>query len=163
LPVPCDVLLARLATRQAGVVGVEQLIAMGFTRNEIAHRVEAERLNRVYQGVYAVGHEVLSDRGRMIATLIAAGPGAFLSHRTAAYLWKLIPSLPPFIDVTFTDRRPRSRRGLVIHQAARVNELLADPARAATMGRAGRARAVESFAWPTIAAQTSSVYRGLVA
>ena len=51
----------------------------------------------------------LSDRGRMIAALIAAGPGAALSHRTAAYLWKLIPSMPPFVDVTFTDRVPEKR------------------------------------------------------
>jgi len=46
--------------------------------------------------------------------------------------------------------------------AERVNELLADPARADGMGRAGRARAVEAFAWPAIAAQTSEAYRGLV-
>jgi len=46
--------------------------------------------------------------------------------------------------------------------AERVNELLGDPARAEAMGRAGRARAVESFAWPAIAAQTSEVYRGLL-
>jgi starch synthase len=40
-----------------------------------------------------------------------------------------------------------------------VNELLADPARAEAMGRAGRERAVEHFAWPAIAAQTSHVYQ----
>ncbi|HTE59917.1 MAG TPA: DUF559 domain-containing protein, partial [Solirubrobacteraceae bacterium] len=71
-------------------------------------------------GVYAVGHEALSDRGRMIAALIAAGPGAALSHRTAAHLWKLIPSMPPFIDVTLTDRAPRRRENLRVHQAQRL-------------------------------------------
>jgi len=29
------------------------------------------------------------------------------------------------------------------------------------MGRAGRARAVEQFAWPAIAEQTSALYRSL--
>ena len=113
----CDVLLARLATRQAGVVGSEQLVAMWFSRNEIAHRVDAGRLNRVYHGVYAVGHEALGDRGLMIAGLLAAGTGATLSHWTAAYLWKLLPSVSPLIHVTLTDRRPRRRDGLVIHHA----------------------------------------------
>ena len=75
------------------------------------------RLIRIHQGVYAVGHEAVSDRGRMIAALLAAGPGAALSHRTAAYLWTLIPSMPPFAEVTTTDRRPRSRPGLIIHHA----------------------------------------------
>jgi very-short-patch-repair endonuclease len=112
-----DVLLARLATRQSGVAGRRQLAAIGFTRNEIDNRIGRRRLIAVHQGVYAVGHEALSERGRMIAALLAAGPGAALSHRTAAYLWKLIPSMPPFVDVTLTDRAPRRRHGLHVHQA----------------------------------------------
>ena len=84
-------------------------MVMGFTRGAIKHRVAGGRLIRVHQGVYAVGHEALSDRGRMIAGLLAAGPGAALSHRTAAYLWKLIRSMPQFIDVTLTDRAARRR------------------------------------------------------
>jgi very-short-patch-repair endonuclease len=112
-----DVLLARLATRQEGAVGRQQLAAMGFTRREIELMVAARRLIRVHQSVYAVGHEALSDRGRMIAALLAAGPGAAISHQTAAYLWKLTPSMPQFIDVTLTDRTPRTRDGLRIHRA----------------------------------------------
>jgi starch synthase len=38
-----------------------------------------------------------------------------------------------------------------------------DPARAAEMGRAGRARVVERFAWPSIAEETVALYRRLVA
>jgi very-short-patch-repair endonuclease len=110
-------LLARLATRQEGVVGRSQLAALGFSRRELELLVRSRRLIRVHQGVYAVGHEALSDRGRMIAALLAAGPGAALSHRTAAYLWKLIPSMPPFVDVTLTGRTPRRRHGLRVHQA----------------------------------------------
>ena len=34
----------------------------------------------------------------MIAALLAAGPGVALSHRTAAYLWCLIPSMPQFVE-----------------------------------------------------------------
>ena len=39
-----------------------------------------------------------------------------------------------------------------------MNALLADPARAAEMGGAGRRRAVERFSWPAIAAETVAVY-----
>jgi starch synthase len=45
--------------------------------------------------------------------------------------------------------------------AARVNELLADPDRAAEMGRAGRERVLEHFAWPSIAEQTAALYHRL--
>jgi very-short-patch-repair endonuclease len=117
----CDVLVSRLATRQDGVVARAQAVALGLSRNEIDERLRTRRLIRVYQGVYAVGHQALSDRGRMIAALLAAGPGAALSHRTAAYLWKLIASMPQFVDVTLTDRAPRTRGNLRIHRARQLD------------------------------------------
>jgi starch synthase len=42
-----------------------------------------------------------------------------------------------------------------------VNELLADPGRAAAMGAAGRARAEREFAWEQAAARTVEIYRSL--
>jgi alpha-maltose-1-phosphate synthase len=45
--------------------------------------------------------------------------------------------------------------------AERVNGLIADPELAQRMGRAGRARAVEHFAWPAIAEQTAAIYERL--
>ena len=45
--------------------------------------------------------------------------------------------------------------------AAALTQVLADPPRAADMGRAGRARAVEDFSWDAIAAQTLDVYRSV--
>ena len=101
-------LLARLATRQSGVVGRKQLVALGFERNEIDQRGSTQRLIRVHQGVYAVGHADLSDRARCIAALLAVGDGATLSHRTALALWELIPSMPQLIEVTLTQRRTRA-------------------------------------------------------
>ncbi len=47
--------------------------------------------------------------------------------------------------------------------ASRVNALLADPDRAAAMGRAGRLRAIEHFGWPAIAARTVSLYESVLA
>jgi very-short-patch-repair endonuclease len=116
----CDVLLARLATSQCGVVGREQLVALGFTTDEIRRRVQVRRLLPVHRGVYAVGHEDLSDRGRCVAALIAVGDGATLSHHTALALWNLIPSMPQLIEVTLTQRRPRQRSGIKVHRAAAI-------------------------------------------
>ena len=117
----CDVLLARLAARQAGVVSRGQLLALGFTRREIELLVKCARLIRVHNGVFAVGHEALSDRGIIIAALLAVGPGAVVSHGTAAYVWSLIPSMPPFVHVTLTARRPRQRHGIRVHHATRLD------------------------------------------
>ncbi|MGQ0630667.1 MAG: glycogen synthase [Sporichthyaceae bacterium] len=46
--------------------------------------------------------------------------------------------------------------------AAAVNTVLGDPARAARMGKAGRARAVEQFSWTEIAARTRDLYASLL-
>ena len=47
--------------------------------------------------------------------------------------------------------------------AAPVNALVADPDRAAAMGRAGRLRAVEHFGWPAVAARTVRLYEKVLA
>jgi alpha-maltose-1-phosphate synthase len=47
--------------------------------------------------------------------------------------------------------------------AEAVNELIADPERAAAMGEAGRRRAVERFSWRAIAEQTVELYRSVAA
>jgi len=44
-----------------------------------------------------------------------------------------------------------------------VNTLVRDPERAAEMGKAGRTRVLEHFAWPAIARQTADLYRSLAA
>jgi starch synthase len=46
--------------------------------------------------------------------------------------------------------------------AGALNGLLAEPARAAAMGRAGRDRAVAEFGWPTVARQTVRLYETLL-
>jgi alpha-maltose-1-phosphate synthase len=46
--------------------------------------------------------------------------------------------------------------------AARINELMADPARREAFGKAGRKRAEENFSWSAIAKQTHELYMRLV-
>jgi starch synthase len=46
--------------------------------------------------------------------------------------------------------------------AERVNGLLAEPERAAALGRAGRLRAIEHFGWPAIAARTVALYEKMI-
>ena len=45
--------------------------------------------------------------------------------------------------------------------AARINQLMADPALCEKFGRAGRKRAEEKFGWPAIAQQTKALYETL--
>jgi len=88
----------------------------------IDNLVRTGRLFVLHRGVYAVGHTAVGERGRMRAALFAAGPGAVLSHRTAAHLLRLTPSMPQFVEVTVPQGRRRSRRGLVVHSTTNPPE-----------------------------------------
>jgi hypothetical protein len=114
---PPDEGIAALANRQGGVVSRAQLEALGLERGSIEHRVRIGRLRVVHRGVYAVGHDAIPIRGRLCAALLVAATHSALSHRTAAYLLTLLPSMPAFVDVTTTGRAPRNRPGLVFHHA----------------------------------------------
>jgi very-short-patch-repair endonuclease/predicted transcriptional regulator of viral defense system len=86
-----DRALGELAARQHGVVARRQLAAIGVTRQMVASRVAGGQLVRVHRGVYAVGHARLRREGWWMAAVLAAGPGALLSHRDAAALHGLRP------------------------------------------------------------------------
>ena len=58
---------------------------------------------------------------------------------------------------------PIDPEGFVRAFAERVNALIADPSLAERMGRAGRRRVMEHFAWPAIADETVAVYRSVSA
>jgi very-short-patch-repair endonuclease len=116
-----DEVIARIATQSGGVVDRAQLATLGLTRGAIDHRILVGRLRPYHRGVYAVGHEAIQLRGRLVAALLAAGPGAALSHLTAAALWKLIQSMPQFVEVTTARGHRRSRRGVVLHRATTLD------------------------------------------
>ena len=53
-------------------------------------RVRNGRLHPLHRGVYAVGHPNLPLEGRFLAAVKACGPGAVLSHYSAAALWGFV-------------------------------------------------------------------------
>jgi very-short-patch-repair endonuclease len=78
-----------LAAKQHGIVTRRQLLALGFGRRSIEHRVARGRLFPVGLGVYAVGWPALSRKRQWMAAVLAGGDGAVLSHRSAAALWEI--------------------------------------------------------------------------
>jgi len=70
--------------------------------------------------------------------------------------------LVPFTPGDDGSREPADPEAFAAAIAERVNALVADAPRAAAMGRVGRRRVVEHFAWPAIARQTDALYRTLI-
>jgi predicted transcriptional regulator of viral defense system len=111
-----DARIAELAERQHGVVARRQLVANGVGQGAIEWRLRSGRLHRLHAGVYAVGHKVVSRDGRWMAAVLFCGPGAILSHRSAAALWGIRADSSRAIEVTTTSKS-RSRGGIERHFA----------------------------------------------
>lgn len=81
--------MAELAARQHGVVSHEQLLGLGFRVPWIERRLAEGRFAAVHRNVFAIGHTRVPRRGYWWAAVLAYGPGAVLSHQSAAVLWGL--------------------------------------------------------------------------
>jgi very-short-patch-repair endonuclease len=92
-----------MACQQHGVLARRDLLALGFTPDAIKHRIATGRLHQVRRGVYAVGRRELTREGRWMATLLASGDDAVLSHGSAASLWGIGPEWR-LIEVTVRHR-----------------------------------------------------------
>jgi very-short-patch-repair endonuclease len=109
-----DHLIAAMAEGQHGIVSRRDLLEAGVSRDAICHRVSNGRLHPLHRGVYAVGHRILTREAVWAAATLAGGPGAVLSHRSAAALWGLRASKT--LDLTL----PRGRRPFADVRAHRL-------------------------------------------
>lgn|SRR5215203_151502 len=111
--------LADLAGRQHGVLSIGQLKRLGYTRSAVGRAAASGRLHLIDRGVYAVGHTRLSPHGRCFAAVFACGPGAVLSHHSAAWLHGLARWSPEPFHVTGPVAR-LPRLPVRIHRARRL-------------------------------------------
>jgi Transcriptional regulator, AbiEi antitoxin/Protein of unknown function (DUF559) len=117
-----DALIAELAERQHGLITLLQLLSLGLSRSAVSKRARAGRLHRVHRGVYAVGRPHLTRRGRWMAAVLAYGPKAVLSHRSAAALHGLRPDNRAKTDVTLPCSSAKSRPGIEVHRSSTLSE-----------------------------------------
>ena len=98
-----------------------QLLELGLGADAIDHRLTVGRLRRVFRGVYFTGYGPLPDRARELAAVLAYGPHAVASHRSAGALWQLIAPLPQApIEITIPRGCGEGQAGIRLH---RVREL----------------------------------------
>jgi predicted transcriptional regulator of viral defense system len=109
-----------LAREQHGVASLAQLRALGWSRQRVRTAVAHGLLVPVTRGVYAVGHQPLGARTLWMAAVLALGPGAVLSHISAAMLWGLLAVRQVRPHVT-TPRHAQSRDALVVHRTRNLS------------------------------------------
>jgi very-short-patch-repair endonuclease len=109
-----DVVIARVAAGQKGMVTSAQLASAGLGGDAVRARVRKGRLHRVFRGAYSLSPSLMPFAREMAATL-ACGDGAMVSHRTAGALWGILPPAKE-IHVTVPSRSGKSREGIRIHR-----------------------------------------------
>lgn len=115
-----DQRLLASANRQFGVLRYSDLIGAGLGRGAIESRLLSGRLTRLHRGVYSLGHSCLLQEGRWLAAVWACGEDAVLSHVSGAAFHGCYAEAPDDPVHVTTTRAARSRSGIVVHRATRL-------------------------------------------
>jgi starch synthase len=140
-----EVLAERVRTERGGLVWIERTVP----RPELVHLLSGATVfvcPSVYEPFGLVNLEAMACETAVVASRVGGIPEIVVEGETG-YL------------VDWDEGDPAAfARAL----AARIEELLADPDLAARMGRAGRARVLERFTWPSIVDRTVELYGSLL-
>lgn len=113
--------LARAAALQCGVVSGRQATEAGLSRNTVQARVQGGRWQRLHRGVYATFSGQPNRDAVLWAAVLYAGPGAMLSHQTAAEVAGLVDRPSELVQITVpAERRVAPTAGLVIRVSGRA-------------------------------------------
>lgn len=102
---------------QLGVVSLGQMRAAGLTARQVERLVEHGGLERLHRGVFRVGPVVL-PHSAAVAAVLACGPRAVLSHRSAAAVYGMLRAEEGPIHVTVVGRHRRGDGGVVVHETS---------------------------------------------
>ncbi len=108
----------------------------------------------VYEPMGIVNLEAMACETAVVATATGGIPEVVAHGETGL--------LVPIDQVSDGTGTPVDAHRFISDLAAAINEMLADPARAAAYGRAGRERAVRYFSWASVAEETAEIYRSLL-
>jgi starch synthase len=147
-----ETLVAELRAERDGVIWISQMLPRSEVVQILSHATVFV-CPSVYEPMGIVNLEAMACEAAVVATATGGIPEVVADGETG-----LLVPIEQTADGTGTPVDPGR---FVADYADRVNAVLADPARAAAMGKAGRERAVESFAWPKIAERTYDLYRRL--
>jgi hypothetical protein len=114
---PRDAAIVAFARERHGVVTTAELAAFGLGTDAVTKRARNGRLFRHYRGVYSVGRPDLTPAGRRLAAVLACGPAAVLSHRSAAAQHGLLEDHRGRPDVTIKGGARRPRRDIRVHSS----------------------------------------------
>jgi starch synthase len=139
-----DAAIERLTASRDGVFVVSQMLPREEVRQVLTHALVFV-CPSVYEPLGIVNLEAMACETAVVASRVGGIPEVVADGETG-------------LLVDYDEADPR---GLEQGLATAVNRLVADPALAERLGRSGRERAVQQFAWEAVAADTVRIYESL--
>lgn len=113
-----DARIARIAAVQHGLFTTAQATSAGATPGAIRHRVLVGRWHVVGPGVYRLAGVPVTWKQRALAACLISGPGAVVSHRSAAALWGVSGFRPGPLEITVPPGRSGRNSLARVHRSA---------------------------------------------
>lgn len=120
-----DSAAARLFARQHGLLLRSQALAVG-TDAMIETRLVSGRWVLVTRGLYRLAGVPVTWKQRALAACLVVGPGAVVSHRSAAVLWGLSGFRPGTVEITVPEGRSVRSSLARVHRSADVSGVIRD-------------------------------------
>ncbi|WP_229397985.1 glycogen synthase [Micromonospora okii] len=142
-------LVAELRATRSGVVWVAEMLPKPQVIQVLTHATVFV-CPSVYEPMGIVNLEAMACETAVVATATGGIPEVVADGETGL--------LVPIEQATDGSGTPLDPDRFVADLSSTINAVLADPARAAELGRAGRRRAVAHFSWDAVAARTLALY-----
>ena len=146
--------VAKVQAEHGGVVWIDEMVDKPTVR-ELYSNASVFCCPSIYEPFGIINLEAMACETAVVASAVGGIKEVVVDGETGF--------LVPIDQMNESPFEPRDPEKFARDLAARINQLMADPALCEKFGRAGRKRAEEKFGWPAIAQETRALYEKIVA
>ena len=143
----------KVKAKRDGVIWIDEMVDKPTVRELYSH-ASVFCCSSIYEPFGIINLEAMACETAVVATAVGGIKEVVVDGETGF--------LVPLDQMEESPFEPRDPDKFARDLAARINQLMADPALCEKFGRAGRKRAEEKFGWPAIALETRALYEKLL-
>jgi len=144
--------VAQAQSQRDGIIRIDQMLD-NKSKIELYSHAGVFICPSIYEPFGIINLEAMAC-GRAVVASAVGGIPEVVVHGETGYL-------VPVEQMTESPFEPVNPGKFSHDLAARINEIMADPAKQKAFGNAGRQRAIDTFSWASIAKQTKALYETL--